>query len=123
MIGWLLYAISFFLPVYEEHVDSGWDAFWIALEAHWYGFTSALTNLIMLLTPFAFFRRRLRLRISVLMLLIAATLLDSWWFFGYGDDRHDLMIGYYVWWASFAVVAMSLALRTRELRAVRERRV
>lgn len=123
--GWLVYAVSFFLPVahygitlfsLEDGGLPGIEAFLLALRGAGgvAGVFSALTNLVMVLT----FRRIAdagRGRVGLLAaLMIAATIMNLWWLVEV-DPVSDLYAGYYAWLSSFGLVGTGLALRARSL--------
>ena len=120
-LGWGLFAISFFLPVATDGTTiadgqiPGWEALTAALQGHVgiFGIVSGLTNLVMLFTPAVIWIRQRNLALILIGLVAMSALLNSWWFVG-GDARGDLMLGYYMWWLSFAVVAFGLGLLIRE---------
>lgn len=116
-IGWILFAMSFFLPVMgpsSEQSLLGWDAMRAALESQIASqVASALSNVIMIATPLCFLVNSTRLANAVVILMVASTLLNSWWFLGYPPERSDLQLGYYFWWLSFAVVSVALILKQR----------
>ena len=119
--GWALYAASFFLPVVRDADQGpipGWDALTAALglrgyEASALEFASGLTNLVMVATALVLWVRVRRFVRLLFALMVVATVLNlSWFALG---DRADLWLGYYAWWASFAVVTVGLRLREDDL--------
>jgi hypothetical protein len=119
VLGWVLPA------VYNE---AGWRAFRAALSPLWpyEGFkldpglllvlsvASALTNVLFAVLAVMLVLRAERARL-VLWLAAAATLLNLHWPFSMGAERRLLEAGYFVWVASFALLALAafLALRSQ----------
>jgi hypothetical protein len=111
----------------------GWEAFILALSPLWsFGdfadqpvwfllliVTSALTNVLFIVLAGLLLRGRKRE--AVLWIAAAATLLDLHWVVTLGADRRYLAPGYFIWIASFALLALSafLALRARPFPAAR----
>lgn len=120
------YAISWFLPVHRAgskigtNEPPGWQAFRLALLQMWprpdAGLTewtvavlapaSALTNFIFLAAAFLVLRRPGAQLPFVKWGLVASVALNLWWF-AFGMDRGDLRAGYYLWVASFAILAVA----------------
>jgi hypothetical protein len=117
VLGWVLPA------VYNE---AGWRAFRAALSPLWpyEGFkldpglllvlsvASALTNVLFAVLAVALVLREERARV-VLWLAAAATLLNLHWPFSMGAERRLLEAGYFVWVASFALLALAAFLALR----------
>jgi hypothetical protein len=117
VLGWLLPA------VYNE---AGWRAFRAALSPLWpyEGFkldpglllvlsvASALTNVLFAGLAVVLVLRAERARL-VLWLAAAATLLNLHWPFSMGAERRLLEVGYFVWAASFALLALAAFLADR----------
>ena len=115
MVGWLLFFISFFLPTVRG-IASGWEAFYFAFIAgKLFHFTSALSNIPMLLTPLALQLKSKKLNVAMSIIMIAATLLNSLWYIKFPEERRDLQAGYFLWVTSFAIVAIAITLRARDL--------
>jgi hypothetical protein len=123
--GWVLFVVSFFLPAHVAsftlfNIDlgrgvlPGVEAFFLALggEAGVVGLMSALTNAVMLATPFWWSRRRSNFLWGLTAAVLAAAIMNGWWLF-YIDPMAELRIGYYLWWASFMFVGSGLAMRAR----------
>jgi len=113
--GWVLFVVSFFLPVHE-FCASGFEAFWLAAtgEAGAVGVLSALTNLLMPLTLWRLShtsRSGMRARAEVLVLSV---LLNLWWL-TFPDHVSELMVGYFAWMASFGLAGTGLLMRARAL--------
>lgn len=94
----------------------GWEAFLYALFG-WggiLGIASALTNLLI---PATGFHRKwsARARWPVTVLAAATVFNLGYWLWWMADDGESaLQIGYYLWVASFALVAIAFRLRWRE---------
>jgi len=125
--GWLLFAVSFFLPVarygitlgsgsFEDGLLPGIQALLIAMSGAGgvLGVLSGLTNLVM---GASFWRiedaNRLRTRVLASLATLAAVLNLCWLVLG--DDPSGLYAGYFTWLASFGVVGTGLWLRSRSL--------
>jgi hypothetical protein len=120
VLGWVLPA------VYNE---AGWRAFRAALSPLWpyEGFkldpglllvlsvASALTNVLFAVLAVILVLREERAR-AVLWLAAAATLLNLHWPFSMGAERRLLEAGYFVWVASFALLALAAFLAVRAQR-------
>ncbi len=126
-LGWVMFAVSWALPVHTwgitifdinlgEGVVPGVQAFLLALmgEAGVIGVLSALTNVAMLLTCWKPAARGRRGILRLTALIMGAALLNGSWLFQV-DSLNELLVGYYVWWASFGAVASGLVLRARAL--------
>ncbi len=123
--GWAMFVLAFFLPVHSGGITlavADWDVGALpGFEALYYGITgelglmgflSALTNVLMGLSVCGW---AIRKRQNVFVLagcLAAAVFLNLYWL---TDGLHDLRLGYFVWWASFASVAAGCIIRAREL--------
>lgn len=117
VLGWVLPA------VYNE---AGWRAFRAALSPLWpyEGFkldpgwllvlsvASALTNVLFAVLAGLLVLRRERARVA-LWLAAAATLLNLHWPFSMGAERRLLEAGYFIWAASFALLALAAFLAVR----------
>jgi hypothetical protein len=117
VLGWVLPA------VYNE---AGWRAFRAALSPLWpyEGFkldpglllvlsvASALTNALFAVLVLVLVLREERARV-VLWLAAAATLLNLHWPLSMGAERRLLEAGYFVWAASFALLALAALLVVR----------
>jgi hypothetical protein len=120
VLGWVLPA------VYNE---AGWRAFRAALSPLWpyEGFkldpglllvlsvASALTNVLFVVLAVVLVLREERARV-VLWLAAAATLLNLHWPFSMGAERRLLEAGYFVWVASFALLALAAFFAARQSR-------
>ena len=121
IIGWSLFAISYFLPVgrdgqtLADGVLPGWEALRGAVSGGGlFGIASALTNLLMLSTLLVFWTKTRRVVVALFLAIAASTLLNGWWLVS-ADPRGDLLVGYYFWWVSFGVVAGGFLVRLRDL--------
>ena len=120
--GWALFVISFFAPVVRDGTTlakggiPGWEAMSLALGGRGgsWGIVSGLTNLLMLGTVIVLRREIRGIVFGFAVLVIVATLLNGYWFFAV-DSRGDLLLGYYLWWTSFAVLSVGLFLLARSL--------
>jgi len=129
VIGAILYAISWFLPVMGAGLKSSgrfmaWDAFVAALwpfegsDEPWYGalhfVASALSNFLLVgALVLVLVARRGPSRLLRWLVAASALLNTHWFLFTFGSDRTDLRIGYYLWAISFFVVAAGLTLEAR----------
>ncbi|MCG8606568.1 hypothetical protein MJD09_16495 [bacterium] len=127
VIGWGIFAISFLLPVYRDGatladgVLPGWEVLSATINGGTgtFGVVSALTNILMLST-LALLKTQSRNGVLTLFVAVsAATLLNGWWFVA-AEPRSALMIGYYLWWASFGVVATGLLAQVLHPAALQE---
>jgi hypothetical protein len=115
VIGWGIFALAFLLPVHRDGatladgVLPGWEALSAAIGggAGTFGILSALTNLLMLSSLVLLKTPSRKATLVLFVVVTAATVLNRWWFVA-AEERGDLMIGYYLWWASFGVVAGGL---------------
>ena len=126
-VGWAIYITSFFMPAFDRpNQIHGWAAALYSLliigfspGGHFqplqiYYFSLSLCNILMLLSPFIFFRTKKKklyqwYRISM---SVATLLVGSWFFFWFWYGEADaLLIGYYLWFLSFLLVTVSLFMR------------
>ncbi len=77
---------------------------------------SALTNFIILASVPIALGRSVRSRSRLAWVAVGASVLNAYWWVAADVDRADLEIGYYLWWASFAVLAYALAWQARAMR-------
>jgi hypothetical protein len=127
LIGWLLYAIAWFLPVHKEGVTlpkglPGWEALLLALalleEAEtWYSailsVTSAVTNLLILGSPLVVLRKSANLSRGFGWAALVAILINAHWYV-LSEARQDLRIGYFLWWFAFVPVMIGLFRLSRQ---------
>lgn len=127
-IAYSVHAAAWFLPVEKEGVTlpqglPGWQAFRLAASAVWpyEGSTfdlwynavlstmSAATTVLFVLGSWWVVVTRSR-RICHVSAWIAACafVVNAHWFLRFGSDRFDLRIGYFLWWASFLLLAVGL---------------
>lgn len=125
-IAWLLFAASWFLPVYVggdtlmDGVLPGYQAFDVAvgdfeqpLAQRLVPMLSALTNLLMWVTGILFILLPKRRPPNwVPWAFGAATLLNAVWAI-VADPISDLRLGYWFWLASFAVMTVALFRKPR----------
>ena len=107
--AWLLYAASWGLRVHKDGVAlpdgvPGWQAFRVAFSAVWpyedfefhtwwqgtLGSLSALTNLVMLLSPWAITQWSLRFKHVVFWTSIGALVINAHWWVLYADMRRNV---------------------------------
>ena len=133
-IAWLLYGASWFIQWHREGTTliqgglPGWEAFLVATvwvpDLEWplvfkvISVSSALTNLLMIASPVIVLGRFERLKSALPWLFILATIVDAQWFvFLLEGERRDLRAGYYLWCASFLMLAVARFLNQRASRA------
>ena len=111
VLGWVL-------PVIYD--DRGWRAFRVALSPLWpyenfeiepdfllvLSVASALTNVLFVVLAAVLVLRESRAR-AVLWAAAGATLLNLHWPISMGEERRLLEGGYFIWVASFALLALS----------------
>ena len=114
-IGWLTFLVSWFLPVHvlgptlADGVLPGWQVARDTLsgEGGIHGIASAITNIVMLATvPVALFGSR-KLVAWLTGLSIVGALVNGVWAIRVLPDG-GLLIGYYLWFISFAIVAFGM---------------
>lgn len=130
-IGYLMYSISYFVQV---HVDGhtiadgtlpGLEAILIALAPMFergydvsllgvISVLSALTNFLVISSPFVFLRGSARLSQGLGLALLLATAINSFWCVLY--QVTDLRIGYFLWSLSFLMLAIGFLLQGRSPR-------
>ena len=126
-LGWVAYAVAYFLPVarygitlgqgdFHEGLLPGIEALWLALTGAGgvVGILSALTNAIMLATFWKVADAGKSRTWLLTVLMLSATVLNLCWLV-IVDTPADLFAGYYTWLASFGLVGAGLALRARAL--------
>ena len=126
-LGAAVYAVAWFLPVIKDGPTlaqgelPGWIAFRVAVAPVWpvegvhndsvfeavLSTASGLTNLLVPLSLVALVGPQAanRGRKLCLALLFAAAVNSSW--FVLSDNRGELRIGYYVWFAAFLILAVA----------------
>ncbi len=127
--GWAIFVLAYFLPVHEygislldfdlqEGLLPGFQALLVAVggDAGIVGVLSGLTNLLMLASMWRIGDRSLRTVSALAGAAAAAALLNTWWLVT-ADTLTELRVGYFLWWGSFGVVAVGLALRAFALAA------
>lgn len=121
-MAWLLYAVSWFLPVIDGGTTlsqgelPGWEAFRVALGGNFLEVSSALTNFVMIASPVILLGRFDRLKVALPWLSILAALLNMQWFI-LSENRAELRVGYYLWCASFFILVAGCLLNLRAGRA------
>ena len=128
--AWLLHAASWFLPALKgflgsglDHGIRGWEVFLAATCAlrpcadqstdPWYGTAIAVagvvtTVLFVLTSPWIVWRASRRLRHAAAFVAAAAFIVNSQWYVFYVPVRSDLAVGYFLWCASFGLLAIGL---------------
>jgi hypothetical protein len=130
--AWVAHALAWFLPVHKygvrlPHGVPGWQAFRIAVSpiwpyegsesGPWYGAAlttaSGLTNLVLLASVAVLLTGSIRAKRTLAWIALAACVINCQWFV-LDTDRADLRIGYYLWWASFAILAAAAFTSSRQ---------
>jgi hypothetical protein len=126
--AWLLHAAAWFLPVVKDSVRlpeglPGWQAFRLASCAvwpcdgvsfdTWYGVVlstvSAVTTLLFIFgSPWVVARGSRPLWLASAAAAAIAFIANAHWFVLLESSRSDLRIGYFLWWLSFALLAVGL---------------
>jgi hypothetical protein len=136
LAAWLLQVTAWFLPAAEVFGLElpGWDAFWVTLGSvlpswdagsTWYGLVLAgisviATLLFILGSPWVVLRGSRSLRRTSAWAAGAAFVFNAhWWALGDLGWR-GLKIGYFLWWFSFAVIALGLFDLARQSRVTPE---
>jgi hypothetical protein len=116
-------ALGWLLPVIDDY--RGWQAFRVALSPLWpfeqfriasglllvLSVASALTNLLFVVLAVLLVLRDQAQAKVVLFAAAGATLLNLHWPISMGDQRVELMSGYFIWVSSFALLALAAYLR------------
>ena len=127
LAAWLVQLVSWFLPVVRgtepRALVPGWEAFrvascavWPYQDCHfdaWYyavlSTVSAITTVLFVLaSPLIVFHGSPSLQKASAWTAAAAFIVNAHWYVLFGRDRSDLMIGYFLWWLSFLVLAAGL---------------
>lgn len=131
----LVHALAWFLPVVREGVTlphglPGWQAFRVAACAvwpydgfkidGWFGITlstlsAATTVLFVLGAAWVITVRAAKLSRVYAWIAVGCFLVDAYWILTFGSDWLDLRVGYYLWWASFLLLAIALFRLSRAL--------
>jgi hypothetical protein len=129
--AWAAHALSWFLPAVHDLDDlyRGWNAFLVALSpilphsppnqdvytGPWYppvlSVASAATTFVFVVgSPLAVWRGSRSVQRACAWLAITAFILNSHWYVLERDWhlREDLSVGYFLWWLSFALLAIGL---------------
>jgi len=126
-IAWTVFVLAWFLPVFHDGVRlprglPGWEAFTMAAgvllpsedAGPWLSRVlpalSAGTNLLGIVAPWLSSRPGERTRHVLIGAFAAAFAVNSYWCFIAADE---LIVGYYVWWLSFAGQALAIWLSGR----------
>jgi hypothetical protein len=131
-LAWLMHAAAWFLPAAEVFGFQvrGWEAFWATLGAvfskdassPWYvpvlaAITTLTTLLFILGSPWVVFRGSCSLCRKATWIAATAFVFNAhWWIIG-NVSWSDLRIGYFLWWTSFAVLALGLFSRAEQSNA------
>jgi hypothetical protein len=135
----IVYSVAWFLPVVRggvtfPHGLPGWEAFRLAASAVWpidqskfddwyvavLSTISAVTTLLFvpaLLLALSRESRALR-RVSA-WVATSAFVVNAHWYVLFGSDRKDLRIGYFLWWLSFLLLALSFLELSRQTKGYR----
>jgi hypothetical protein len=131
LLAWLLQTASWILPAVKgflggSRIDRGipgWAVFLsgtcalrpcgVASADPWYGTAisgaGVVTTVLFLLgSPWIVWRASRRLRLAAALVAAAAFVANSQWYVFYVPVRSDLGVGYFLWWGSFALLAMGL---------------
>jgi hypothetical protein len=124
--AWVIQALAWFLPVISDgvrfpHGLPGWEAFRTALSPLWaYGtafsgigavvavLSAATTVLFIIGSPWILWRGSNSVRRLAAWIAVGSFVLDAHWYFFYGRNESGLLIGYFLWWISFLVMAVGL---------------
>jgi hypothetical protein len=134
--AWLLHIAAWFLPAIKSSTFTapirGWEAFRYASCAVWpcqgidfatwyfavLSTVSVMTTLLFLLvSPWVVLRGSQSLRRVCAWAAILAFIFNAHWYVLSGSDRSNLMIGYFLWWLSFAALAIGLFVLAGGIRA------
>jgi hypothetical protein len=126
--AFLVHAVAWFLPVVKDGVTlpdglPGWQAFrWAADAWHYWGkdprwlvvllMTSAVTTILFVLGAgwVVAIRSRMLRRVSA-WIAACAFIINAQWVLWFGrPDQFNLRVGYFLWWASFLLLAIGLFL-------------
>ena len=135
LAAWILHAASWFLPAIRAHDFQqplpGWKAFRYAACAVWpcediqfdtmyhavLATVSVTTTLFFVLcSPWVVMRGSRSLRRCSAWAAATAFLFNTHWIVIFGPQRWELTIGYYLWWLSFFLLAIGLALSLEKKR-------
>src|SRR5690349_12344816 len=126
--AWLLQTASWFLPVVKgflgsrlDHGVPGWSVFLAATCAlrpcegtsvdPWYWTAISVvgvvaTVLFVLVSPWIVWRASRKVHRAAAFVMAGAFVVNSQWYIFYVPDRSDLGVGYFLWCASFATLAI-----------------
>lgn len=123
MASWFLPAVKGLLGSRLDHGIPGWSVFLAETCAlrpcegtsvdPWYGTAISVigvvtTVLFVLVSPWIVWRASRKLRRAVALVMAGAFVVNSLWYVFYVPDRSDLGVGYFLWCASFALLAIGL---------------
>jgi len=129
--AWLVHAVAWFLPVAKlggAHSDlfgpiRGWIAFRAALSPVWpyesvhsdawyysvLSVASAATTVLFIVgSPLVLWCESRRVQRACAWFAAGAFIVNSHWYVLFGADRNQLSVGYFLWWLSFALLAIGL---------------
>ena len=128
--AWSLHAASWFLPAIKgflgsrlDHGIPGWSVCLsqtcalrpcgVASADPWYGTAISAagvltTVLFVLVSPWIVWRASAKLRRAAALVAAGGFVVNSQWYVFYVPDRSDLGVGYFLWCASFALLAIGL---------------
>jgi hypothetical protein len=128
-LAWLVHAVAWCLPVVKNGVVlpeglPGWEAFRVASSAVWryrgdnyfiawhdqvLSTISALTTVLFVAgSPWVMWRGSPFLRRASAWVAATSFIVNVYWFISFGQNRSNLRVGYYMWWLSFALLAIGL---------------
>jgi len=126
LVAWTCHAASWFLPAAKgldfNVVVPGWKAFRLAAcgvfpcegiefqTVHHLvlATVSVITTLLFLCSPWIVLRGSRSLRRFAAWIVAVAFLFNTHWIFTFGSERAELMIGFFLWWLSFLLLATGL---------------
>ena len=125
--AWLLQATAWFVPVVKLDKFSlsvpGWEAFlstaselWLSGDTHFTSWYAAVLSAVSVTTtvvflaasPWVVWRGSRAVQRTSAWIAAAFFVFNAHWFFLLGQDRSDLRSGYFLWWLSFGLLAISL---------------
>jgi hypothetical protein len=129
VVAWVLQIASWFLPTMKgflgsrlDHGIPGWSVFLAASCAMrpcdgtsvepWYGEAIAVigvatTVLFVFVSPWIVWRASRKFRRAAALITAGAFIVNSLWYVFYVPVRSDLGVGYFIWCASFALLAIA----------------
>jgi hypothetical protein len=128
--AWSLHTLSWFLPAVKgflgsrlDHGIPGWSVFLAETCVlrpgdgtsvdPWYGTAISMIGVVttvslMLVSPWIVWRASRKLQRAAGWISAGAFVVNSQWYLFYVPDRSDLGVGYFLWCASFALLAIGL---------------